>query len=175
MGRGGPRILTVGKLKEEKDQQLLFRAFAQLPRELDARLMIAGDGPLLGQLQSLAQELGVANRVLFPGHVADCWPLYASANLFVLPSREESFGNVLVEALHAGLPIVSTRTTGAAEVLGEGRFGILVDSASPRALAQAIEDALAKPPSADVARHRARELSGEASVTAYRNLLLGFP
>ena len=88
MGGGGPRILTVGKLKEEKDQQLLVRAFVQLPRELDARLMIAGDGSLLGQLQSLAQELGVANRVLFPGYVADCWPLYASANLFVLPSQE---------------------------------------------------------------------------------------
>ena len=170
-GLGRPRILTVGKLKEEKNQELLIRAFARL-REPSARLVIAGDGPLLGRLQAVAEELGIGDRVAFPGYVADPWPLYATADLFVLPSREESFGNVLVEALHAGLQIVSTRTTGAAEVLDGGRFGTLVDRDDPDALAAAMNEALTGPLEGDIARARATELSGAQAVRAYHDLLL---
>jgi glycosyltransferase involved in cell wall biosynthesis len=171
-GEGRPRILTVGKLKEEKDQQLLVRAFAQLKGVPNARLMIAGDGPLLEPLQALVRELGIAERVVFPGYVADPWPLYASADLFVLPSREESFGNVLVEALHAGLPIVSTRNTGAFEILDGGRFGALVDKADAEAFANAIEEALAKPHNARPGRARAKALCGDGAVRTYHQLLL---
>jgi glycosyltransferase involved in cell wall biosynthesis len=171
-GSGRPRILTVGKLKEEKNQELLIRAFARLG-EPAARLVIAGDGPLLDRLQSAAKELGVADRVVFPGYVSDPWPLYAAADLFVLPSREESFGNVLVEALHAGLPIVSTRTTGAAEVLDGGRLGRLVERDDPDALAAAIERALALPHNRLALAARAEKLAGESSIAAYHRLLFG--
>jgi glycosyltransferase involved in cell wall biosynthesis len=170
--RSGPRILTVGKLKEEKNQQLLIWAFARLAHERDGQLMIAGNGPLLEPLQSLARERGIGEQVLFPGYVADPWPLYASADLFVLPSREESFGNVLVEALHAGLPIVSTRTTGADELLGGGRFGTLVANGDVQALATAMEKALDERSDPQLGRDRARELSGRASLAAYRALLV---
>lgn len=171
-GGDGARILTVGKLKEEKNQALLLRAFARLPRELEARLMIVGDGPLLDQLQALARDLGIEARVLFPGYVANPWPFYASASLFVLPSREESFGNVLVEALHARLPIISTRTIGAAEVLDGGRFGTLVD-ADAAALAAAIEKGLARPSIGQAGFERARQLSGETALLTYHDLLVG--
>jgi len=168
----GARILTVGKLKEEKNQQLLIHAFARFADKRDVQLMIAGDGPLLESLHSLARELALGERVLFPGYIADPWPLYASADLFVLPSREESFGNVLVEALHAGLPIVSTRTTGADELLDGGRFGALVNNGDVEALATAMEKALDEPSDPQKGRDRARELSGEASLSAYRALLV---
>lgn len=171
-GEGRPRILTIGKLKEEKDQQLLVQAFAQLKGASKARLMIAGDGPLLEPLRSLAKELGIAGQVRFPGYVADPWPLYASADLFVLPSREESFGNVLVEALHAGLPIVSTSSTGATEILDSGRFGTLVPRGDVQALAQAIQETLARPRNPTPGRARAKALCGEGAVRAYHQLLL---
>jgi glycosyltransferase involved in cell wall biosynthesis len=171
-GEGRPRILTVGKLKEEKDQQLLVRAFARLAGLPDARLMIAGDGPLLEPLQSLARELGVGERMIFPGYIADPWPLYASADLFALPSREESFGNVLTEALHAGLPVVSTSNTGATEILDGGRYGALVPGGDADALARTIELTLAEPHDAEAGRARAKALGGDASVDAYHRLLL---
>jgi glycosyltransferase involved in cell wall biosynthesis len=167
------RILTVGRLKGDKDQAFLIRSIARLPPELGARLMIVGSGPLESDLKRLASDLGVEDRVIFAGEAADPWPYYASADLFVLGSREESFGNVLVEALFAGLPIVSTDTTGAREVLDGGRFGVLVARSDPEAFAAAIEQSLAAPRPGKSTRDRALELSGNDSVDAYFKLLLG--
>lgn len=163
------RILTLGHLTDVKRQDLLIRAFAKMSNH-DAKLMIAGAGPLLVQLQDLAKAEGVADRVLFPGYVEDPWPYYASAHLFVLPSREESFGNVVVEALHAGLPIVSTPSIGAVEVLKNGEFGTLV-LAEPAALAAAMESALIQTHDPEPGRARAMELSGR-SVERYEDVML---
>jgi glycosyltransferase involved in cell wall biosynthesis len=164
------RILTIGKLKEEKRQDLLIRAFARLPRSLNAGLMIAGTGALLSSLQDLARAEGVGDRVHFPGYFDDPWPLYASADLFALSSREEAFGNVLVEALYAGLPIVSSRSIGAEEILDGGRFGSLASS-DPEALAEAMQSALDEPHRPEPGRARALHLCGE-SVARYQNVML---
>jgi len=167
----GKRILTLGQLKEEKSQDLLIRAFAQLPKELDARLMIVGSGPRRSMLEELAKELDAADRIVFAGYANDPWPYYASADLFVLPSREESFGNVLVEALYAGLPVVSTRSLGAAEVLDDGRYGRLTPVGDVEALAGAMRAA--------VWQGRATSFSGYArslvadSVKRYEDIMLG--
>jgi len=168
----GKRVLTLGQLKEEKNQALLVRAFARLPESLDAKLMIVGSGPLLGSLRSVARDLHVADRVIFAGYAADPWPFYFSADLFVLSSREESFGNVLVEAMYAGLPVLSTATTGAIELLDNGFFGSLVEQNDVEALASGMAELLRNPP-AGSQRGRAIALSGANSLLKYQELLLG--
>jgi glycosyltransferase involved in cell wall biosynthesis len=171
-GTAKKRILTVGTLKPDKDHPLLIRAFAKLPKKLNAGLIIAGDGPWRAQLEKLADEEGVADRIVFPGYVADPWPLYASADLFALSSRQESFGIVLVEALYAGLPIVSTDNVGAREVLDSGKWGRLVPGRDPAAFADAMVKALDERPVSG-ARERALALSGTPSIEQYESLLLG--
>jgi glycosyltransferase involved in cell wall biosynthesis len=174
-GECAKRILTVGQLKPEKDHALLIRAFAQLRPALGAKLIIAGEGPLRLELSALAEREGVAERVSFPGYVADPWPLYMSADLFALSSREESFGNVLVEALYAGLPIVSTDTTGARSVLEGGRWGRLVPKGDASAFGAALREALDRPREIEPRRRRALELSGQSAVDDYERLLVGPP
>jgi glycosyltransferase involved in cell wall biosynthesis len=170
---GAKRILSVGTLKPIKNHDLLIQAFARISRESDACLMILGDGPLRSDLEEQAKALGIPDRVIMPGFVADPFPYYGSANLFVLSSDSEGFGNVLVEALHAGLPIVSTECPGGPhEILDGGRFGYLVPVGDDLALATAISDALAKPHDPGPGRDWALQLTGD-SVRLYAKLLLG--
>ena len=171
-GDASKRILTVGKLKPEKNQALLIRAFSRLPSNLHAKLMIVGSGELEQDLKHEAASCGVAERVIYAGHALDPWPYYASADLFALSSREESFGNVLVEALHAGLPVVSTETIGAREVLEGGRWGKLVPRGDVEALAACMCEQLNSHADRAALWRRAEDLSGESSVGSYLDLLL---
>ncbi len=169
----GKRILTVGSLKVQKNHELLLRAFALLRERVDAQLMILGEGPLRPKLEKQAQALGIAGRVTMPGFSSDPLPVYESADLFVLSSDYEGFGNVLVEALHAGLPIVSTDCpSGPRDILDDGGFGILVPVGEAEALAQAMADALDRPHDAQRARDRARQVTGE-SLESYLEVLAG--
>lgn len=169
----GLRLLTVGTLKDVKRHDLLIRALARLPKSADARLVIGGSGELEQELKSLAEAEGVAERVTFMGFVQDPWPLYSSADVFALCSDHEAFGNVLVEALYAGLPVVSTSTGGACEVLDNGRYGILLEDASPEAIAAAIMKAAGDTSDPASRVERARDLSGPSSLRAYEALLSG--
>jgi len=169
----GPRIITVGSLKPEKQQALLIRAFARLA-DRKARLMILGQGPLRPSLERLAAELGIAGRVLFPGFSVDPWPYLASADLFVLSSDYEGFPLVLAEAMHAGLKVVSTDClSGPAEILDGGRYGRLVPCGDADALAIAMKRALAEPADPERVRARAIELTGPSLLRRYEELLLG--
>jgi glycosyltransferase involved in cell wall biosynthesis len=168
------RILTVGSLKTQKNQALLIRAIALLDKKYDARLAIMGEGPRRSQLADLADELGIANSVVIPGFVGNLWPFYASGTVFALSSDYEGFGNVLVEALHAGLPVVSTDCAdGPAEILAGGRFGTLVPCGDADALASAIERALQNPVDKPRLQARAREFSPDTAAEHYLGLLLG--
>jgi glycosyltransferase involved in cell wall biosynthesis len=167
------RILTVGALKEVKNHALLLRAFAILAREHKASVMILGEGQERVTLERLAQDLGVADRVVFPGFAVDPWPFYASADLFVLSSDHEGFGNVLVEAMLAGLPVVSADCpTGPREILDGGRFGRLVPVGNAEALAGAMAAALDETHDPERGREQARRISG-ASVEHYLRLAVG--
>ena len=101
----GPILLNTGRLADQKNQAVLIRALPDLPR---ARLVLAGGGPLLGEYQSLAGQLGVADRLHMLGAVAyeDIADLYAAADLFVFPSVHETFGISAVEAALLRRPAV---------------------------------------------------------------------
>lgn len=166
------RILAVGALKPEKNYRLLIEAFAALPNKRSARLAIIGEGQLRPELEALSARLGVADRVLLPGYRANPWPFYASADLFVLSSRSEGFGNVLVEAMAAGLPIVSTDCGGPREILGDSKWGTLVPVGDRDSLARAMERALDATIDRDGLKARAGQFGPDRAVDAYIELLV---
>ena len=114
-------------MKKEKNYECLIKAFALLPKSLDAQLTILGDGPLKNQLYSLINKLNLKDEIFMPGQVLNPYSWYKSADLFILSSVSEGFGNVLVEALECGLPIVSTNCFGVQKILENGKYGKLVE------------------------------------------------
>ncbi|HEY0335651.1 MAG TPA: glycosyltransferase [Stenotrophomonas sp.] len=164
-----PVVLSVGRLSREKDFALLIRAFSQLPPSLEAcRLAIIGEGPERGALQALIDELGLATRVRLLGQQANPFAFMRRATVFALTSRFEGFGNVLVEAMACGLPVISTDCpVGPREILCDGRFGTLVPLADVQALASALGAAVQDPRPADGATARALEFGAEHSVRQY--------
>lgn len=155
-------ILSAGTLKTQKDHATLIEAFALLPLSVNAKLTILGEGVLRTKLEALVSRLGLQGRVSLPGFAIDPYPWFKSADLFVLSSRWEGFGNVIVEALECGLPIVSTDcASGPAEILGNGLYGRLVPVGDPRSLAEAMEKSLAELPTRDALVRRAKDFSVE--------------
>ncbi len=150
--KSAPVIVACGRLTQVKAQDTLLRAFAGLRRTMPARLVILGEGEEHDALLSLAQELGVAEHVLLPGVVDNPIAWFAESDLFVLSSRSEGLSLVLLEALVAGVPIVSTDCpSGPREVLADGRFGVLVPVDDVAALSGAMSRVLKKRPEIDKA------------------------
>lgn len=175
-GWAGKRIITVGALKKQKNQVLLFRAFARLLETVDARLMLLGEGPLRGELEVVGRKLGVADKIIMPGFVTDPTPFYRTADLFVLSSDYEGFGNVIVEALACGLPTVSTDCpSGPAEILENGRFGKLTPVGDAAALADAMAESLAAEHDCEALRRRAADFSPARAAEQYLQLLFSEP
>jgi glycosyltransferase involved in cell wall biosynthesis len=122
-----PVILATGRLAPQKCFETLIGAFAQLRRRIDARMIILGEGEERARLEDLAQRLDVDSAVDMPGFVPNPYPYMRKASVFVLSSGYEGFGNVLVEAMACGTPVVSTDCpSGPAEILENGKWGRLV-------------------------------------------------
>lgn len=133
-----PVFVTAGRLVEMKDHRNLLRAFAIHLRQRPSRLMVLGMGPMLAELKTLAAELGIAEHVAFEGFVSNPLPYMRAADGFVLSSRSEGFGNVLVEAMGCGTPVISTDCPhGPGDILARGKYGLLVPPQDPEALAPA--------------------------------------
>lgn len=142
-------LLVIGSGFARKGVATAVRALGHLRRRPGPvpRLLIAGRGRP-GPVLRLARAEGVADRVRLLGVVEDTAPLYSAADVFVLPSVYDPSSNATLEALAMGLPVVTTRTNGSAEVIEHGRSGWLVDDAlDARSLADRIADA-AEPASA---------------------------
>ncbi|MGQ0672237.1 MAG: glycosyltransferase [Hyphomicrobium sp.] len=163
-------VLAAGRLVPEKDYPTLLRAFARLDRPR-ARLVILGKGPERERLEAEVRRLGLENHVLMPGYAAEPWAHYARAKCFVMSSRSEQFGNVVVEALAHGLPVIATAAVGPKEVLDGGRHGTLVPIGDEAALATAMAQALDDPGDPVPRRARALEFSIDARVPAYEVLI----
>jgi glycosyltransferase involved in cell wall biosynthesis len=135
----GPLIVGCGRLHRQKGFDLLIEAFADL-NDARARLVILGEGPEREALETLVRSRGVADRVLMPGFESHPEKWFAQATLFVLPSRWEGFGHVLVEALTAGVPVVSAWAPhGPADILNDGETGLMVPTGNAAALGAAID------------------------------------
>jgi len=168
----GPVIITVGRLVPVKDHRTLLRAFALLRARRPARLVIFGEGPLDSELRAYGLELGIGSDVVFAGYVNDPAACYASADLFVLSSLTEGFGNVLIEAMASGVPVVSTDAPhGPREILADGRFGPLVAVGNAEALAAAMAETLDSPVPAVVLKERATDFDVAKIGNQYEDLL----
>jgi glycosyltransferase involved in cell wall biosynthesis len=141
----GPVLLTVRRLEPRMGIDRLLRALSLLDRD-DVTLVVAGSGSLSEALPRLAAELGVAERVLFVGRIADDARLadwYRAADLFVLPTTAyEGFGMATVEALASGTPVVGTAVGATPEVLAPLDPRLVAASPDPAPLAAAIMDAI---------------------------------
>lgn len=148
---------TVGRLQAVKDQSGLVRAFAQLcndPRAQRLRLLIAGEGPMRGAIETEIAAAGLGDRVWLAGERADVAAVLRGLDLFVLPSRAEGISNTILEAMACGLPVVATDVGGNGELVSDGQTGRLVPAGDRGALAEAIAGYAADP--ARMRRHGAQ-------------------
>jgi len=166
---------SVGRLVEQKDYPTQLRALALVARRWPLRMVIAGAGPLASQLAGIAQRLGIADRVSWLGERSDIPTMLRCLDAFVIASKFEPFGLSVLEAMAAGLPIVSTDVNELPEILDGGRAGMLVPAGRPEDLAEALERVSADPElrarlgthARNIARSR---YSLRAAVSAYVNL-----
>jgi glycosyltransferase involved in cell wall biosynthesis len=137
--REGPVFVTAGRLVPQKDQATLLRALAIARKRINARLIILGTGPLQASLEKTASDLGIRDAVDFLGFKENPLPYYREADAFVLSSNFEGLGNVLIEALGCGTPVITTDCPyGPAEIVQNGRFGILVPVGDSDAFGEAM-------------------------------------
>ncbi len=131
--------IAIGRLEEQKDYPNLLEAFSIVLRERpDTFLFIVGQGPLESKLKELAEELGINQKVSFLGLRRDISDLLAAADALVLSSAWEGLPNVVMEAMAASKPVVSTTVGGVRELISDGETGYLVPPKAPKALAQAM-------------------------------------
>jgi glycosyltransferase involved in cell wall biosynthesis len=139
---GQTRLVTVAHLVERKRHDVVLRAIARLDPERRPEYLVIGDGPCRPRLESLADELGVADRVRFLGQLpnSEAVAQAAACDLFVMPGVEEPFGVAYVEAMAAGLPAIGSRGQGGPEdIAAAGPGMVLVEPDDPGALAAALE------------------------------------
>jgi glycosyltransferase involved in cell wall biosynthesis len=144
-------LLFSGRLNgphEQKGVDVLLRSLPLILRHHEVVLKIIGSGPRLAEYRALALKLGIGEQVRFLGFVEheEMPSHYQDADLFVLPSRRESFGLVLAEAMACGLPVVATKVGAIPEVVEDGLTGLLVPADDPGALADAVVSLLSDPP-----------------------------
>jgi glycosyltransferase involved in cell wall biosynthesis len=167
-----PIILGIGRLTKQKDFPTLIRAFALIQQQCAARLMILGQGEDLTSLQDLVKELNLEASVTFAGFVTNPYAYISKSSLVVLSSIFEGFGNVLVEAMLAGTPVVSTDCeSGPAEILANGKYGNLVAVGDVRGLANAMLQTIEHPLDPELLRQRGKEFSLASALAKYQDLL----
>ena len=155
-------VLFVGRLDPQKGLHDLLEAFAGLRKEIPrAHLLMVGQGPLQGVLQSQSANLQLQDCIHFTDWRADVANLMKAADIFALPSHWEGMPNVLLEAMAAGLPVVATRVEGSEEAVIHGETGLLVSPGDPTMLKSALIE-LAKADQlrvklSETARKRVRE------------------
>jgi glycosyltransferase involved in cell wall biosynthesis len=134
-----PVILATGRLEAQKDFTMLINAFAKVRKHQPARLMILGTGSQRLQLEELIRQLDLEADVALPGFVDNPYAYMSRAAVFALSSNWEGLGNVLIEAMASGVPVVSTDCkSGPAEILDDGKYGDLVPVGDTQAMADAI-------------------------------------
>ena len=134
-----PLIVAAGRLADAKNYPLLIEALAVLRRSVPAQLLILGEGERESALRSQVSRLGLEDAVVFCGFQRNPWKFIACADVFALSSRYEGFGNVLIEAMACGVPVVATSSPGTREIVNSGVDGLLVDAHEPAALAAALQ------------------------------------
>lgn len=167
-----PVVLSVGRLHPQKDYATLIRAFSDLPPELEARLLILGEGNQREELEALVRNLGLRDEVSLPGSVTNPYPYMRRASVLAVSSITEALPFAPIEAMACGCPVVATRcSSGPVEILDGGRYGSLVPVGDPEVLSAAIAAELRNPTAPDALRKRAMDFSASAIADEYEPVL----
>lgn len=156
------KIVTAGRLMPQKNQTMLIRAFAETAAQnSEYELVIYGEGPCRQELEHLIMELGLETKVSLPGNVSDLHERIKDAELFVLSSDYEGMPNALIEAMCMGLPCISTKVSGATDLIQNGKNGILTEIGAERELAEAMYTLLQNPAARQQIAEEAVKLGNE--------------
>ncbi len=138
--KGSDTVITIARMVEQKDHETLIKAFKLVNQKLPkVKLLIPSSGPLEPKLKKLTRKLNLTKSIKFLGWVKEITPYIKKADIFVLSSKREGFGYVIIEAMAYGKPIISTDTPyGPAEILDNGKYGILTPLGDEKALSKAI-------------------------------------
>jgi glycosyltransferase involved in cell wall biosynthesis len=167
-----PVILGAGRLTQEKDFATLIRAFQLVRKQKECRLVIIGEGPMRSELEQLIAELNLAEAVAMPGFTDNPFAYMKKSSLFVLSSAWEGSGNVLIEAMALGIPVVSTDCPyGPSETLSRGKFGQLVQVGNPALMAEAILNTLRNPLPSITLQNAVADFGVERSTSRYLTAL----
>jgi glycosyltransferase involved in cell wall biosynthesis len=135
-----PRISAMGRFVPKKGFDVLLNALADLKqRGVEFSCFLGGDGPESEALRALTNRLGLANDVTFAGWVTDKAQFFANTDIFCVPSRHEPFGIIVLEAMAAGLPVITTDSEGPTAIVRHGHDGLITPKDDPIALSAALE------------------------------------
>ena len=166
-----PVIVAAGRLADVKNYPLLIEAFGLVRQRTPAQLFILGQGDQEQALRELIQARGLGDAVHLCGFHVNPWKYMARADVFALTSRYEGFGNVLVEAMACGVPVVATSSAGTREIVTTGEDGLLVERHEPAAVAAALDrllnDAALRQRMSQTARRHAERYRAEAIALEY--------
>lgn len=139
-------LITVAELHERKGLKYLIEAMPKIITKYpNVKCVIIGEGPERNALTKLIKSLNIENHVILLGKQKEIPKLLKCSNIFVLPSRREAFGMVLLEAMVTGLPVVATKVGGIPEIIENGENGLLVEPENPAKLSKAIIDLIPHP------------------------------
>lgn len=133
------KIVSAGRLMPQKNQKLMIEAFAEVSKQYpEYRFYIYGEGPSRKELEDLIRQLELAGKVILAGSVADLYEQIKNAQIFVLSSDYEGMPNALIEAMCMGLPVISTKVSGATDLIMDQENGLLVECGDKRELVHAM-------------------------------------
>jgi glycosyltransferase involved in cell wall biosynthesis len=142
-----PVILSVGRLEKAKNLIMLLKAFEKVRARINCRLVLIGEGSMRSDLETSAESSRYREDIAFLGYKLNPFPYMRLASIFALSSSWEGFGNVIVEALATGTPVVATDCPGGpAEILGDSQHNRLVPVDDTDAMARAMESLILSPP-----------------------------
>jgi glycosyltransferase involved in cell wall biosynthesis len=165
-------LLAVGRLEVEKDYPTMIRSVHLLSKSVNVILNILGEGNSRSNLQILINELGLTDRIFLIGQVSELSHWYQRADILLLSSIYEGFGNVLVEALAHGVPVVSTDCqAGPREIISNNSYGKLVPVGDHVAMAEAIKDVLKQTHDKKILKSRAEDFESSKVCNRYLEVL----
>lgn len=173
--RNTKKIVTSGRLTEQKNHELLIRAYKKIKDRSNTKLLIVGQGEKKAELQALANRLGIGDEVLFLGWRKNPFNIIAQCDLFVLSSNWEGLPLVIIEAMSLGTPVISTDCpSGPREILEDGKYGILVKPKDENKLADAITELISdnelRSKLGELSKLRANDFSLKKMIDSYERL-----